>query len=1193
MQGKDVGPYRVLDEIGGGGMGTVYRAEVVGRVADLEPGDVVALKVVHPHLLRTQGYFKRFLREGEIGKRVRHPNVVATLDLDGIQIGDETVLYMAMEYVEGQTLWDLSQEIGPAPEEFCLHVGRAIADGLDAIHALGVVHRDLKPENVIVARSAAANGVARDLSETTQEHVVKIMDLGVARIAGGADRLSTAGMFVGSALYASPEQFIGAEEDVDARSDLHALGLVLYEFATGTHPYDAPDAAQIMRRLLDETPRPPSELNARLTPFFDEVLRVLLAKERGDRFQSARELADVLRDGEKSEWWRARAKLARLRADKPRRPVRETPETPLVGRDGELTRLAAEWERVKAGEGRVVLVEGDAGVGKTRLVDEFVARLDESGEPPHYLRGGFPPGGAAAGSSAFAAAFRGFFGDEELEELLKPRLAQTPFLVDAFAALLRGEPTPPDAEPLTRESMETVFVHVLRSIAAERPTVFFCEDLHAAPEQGLALFAALALAVPGHRLMVVGAARPGLSEAWTCEIAGLAHARRIALARLGLKDLARLLVLAVGSARLADEIGNQVVAKSGGNPYFVFEILKSLREQGVLARDASGAWTATRPVVDIAIPSSLRDIARARVASLAEEERDVLEPAACCGFEFDPRLVGDAMQIDRVFMLKALAKIERSHRLVHSLGDRCVFDNEEVRAALREGVPDALQREYHAAIAETIEARETAAAATRGPDAPPDGAVAVELTDHFLAAGLGGRAMRYAESAVEHLDRASAADHAADLAARVLASPDAATGGDRVRLLLAQGDRLDLLGRSADERVVLEEAQRLADASGDPKARARTRIGLARLSRNLALYDMARAFADEALSIASAAGDEDAEATSVGLLGDLAFERGMTDEARQRYEREIELRRAAGDHNREASATGRLGGVLRRLGRYEEAYSLIVRGLALNRGTASRLGKAVGKRHLGSVLFALGRYEEARTHFARSLALSRLVGYRRGESAALVDMGEACLVLGDPETASRHFHAAMRLCVETGARYVQGRALHGLAARSAAGTNPGKAFRRAKRVLRLRRQIGDRAGLAESLLLVGRLRTMAGAVKAARAAFAEALDIARELDLPGERVLAAAHLAALPGGDVAAACAEFAERERRLEIGDRMEARLALYHASGDVAHVLEARKLLDHVVRHASPERRDAVIADVPLHRSVATAAAGPGVRS
>jgi len=1172
MQGKEIGPYRVLDEIGAGGMGTVYRAEVVTPVADLAPHSIVALKVVHPHLLRTQGYFKRFLREGEIGKRVRHPNVVATLDLDGIKIGDDTVLYMAMEYVEGQTLWDLLQEIGPASEELCRHVGREIAKGLDAIHSLGVVHRDLKPENVLI----------------TKGHVLKVMDLGVARVTGGgADRLSTAGMFIGSALYASPEQFLGGDGEVDARSDLHALGLVLYELATGVHPFDGDDAGAIMRRLLDEIPRPVSELNPRLTPFFEEVLRVLLMKSKDARFQSAAELADVLTEGEKSEWWKARAKETLQRADRPRRPVRVPPETPVVGRDVEIAKLLSEWERVKAGEGRVVLLEGDAGIGKTRLLDEFVARLDEKGESPHYLAGGFPPAGAS-GASAFAAAFRGWFNDEDVEEAVRPHLVQTPFLVEAFAALLRGDPTPKGAEPLTRESLETVFVHVLRSLAADRPTIFFCEDLHAAPEQGLALFAALALAVPGHRVMLVGSTRPGLSEAWTSSLARLPHARRIVLARLGLKDLARLLVAAVGSERLADEIGFQIVAKSGGNPFFVFEILKSLRERGVLVRDDRGAWTSLLPVIDIAIPSSLREIVRARIASLTDEERDVLAAAACCGFEFDPRLVGDAMKIDRVVVLKTLAKIERTHRLVHSLGDRCAFDNEEVRDALKESVPEALQREYHAALAETIEARATTSA-DGAKSGRVEGAVAVELADHFLAAGLGHRAMRYATAAVEHLDQASAADLAAELAGRILAAPGAATGDERVKLLLSQADRLDVLGRSEKERAVLEEALRLAGDSGGPAARAR--IGLARLSRNLALYDEARTFADGALAIASAGGDRDAEATAVGLLGDLALERGLHDEARTRYEREIELRRATGDQLGEASATGRLGGVYRRLGRFEEAYTAIVRDLALNRAATSRIGKAIGKRNLGSVLFALGRYDEARTHFARSLALSRLVGYRRGEATALVDLGEASLVLGEPETASRHFHAAMRLCIETGARYVQGRALHGLAARSATSTDPAKAFRRGKRAVRLRRAIGDRAGLAESLLLMGRLRTMAGAVTAARDAFEEAGALARELDLAGERVLSAAFLAGLPGGDVAAARAEFDEKKRRLEIGDRMEAHFLLYHATGDVEQIVEAKKLLDHVLRHTAPERRDTLIAEVSLHRAVASAAAAPGV--
>src|SRR5688572_17732759 len=107
MLGKALGPYRIQDEIGSGGMGTVYRATVGAKVPGLAKGDVVALKVVHGHLLKVPGFFKRFLREAEAGKRIRHPNVVQTYDLDGITVNGETVLYMAMELVEGQTLWSL------------------------------------------------------------------------------------------------------------------------------------------------------------------------------------------------------------------------------------------------------------------------------------------------------------------------------------------------------------------------------------------------------------------------------------------------------------------------------------------------------------------------------------------------------------------------------------------------------------------------------------------------------------------------------------------------------------------------------------------------------------------------------------------------------------------------------------------------------------------------------------------------------------------------------------------------------------------------------------------------------------------------------------------------------------------------------------------------------------------------------
>src|SRR6185295_15063767 len=140
MLGATIGPYRLDAELGAGGMGRVWRATTTRRAAGLPAGAVVALKLVHPHLLETEGFFKRFLREAEVGRRVVHENVVRTLDCDQLVVDGRPQSFLVMEYVEGRTLRGLLDEIGRAPEELCRHVGREVAEGLAAIHAAGVVH---------------------------------------------------------------------------------------------------------------------------------------------------------------------------------------------------------------------------------------------------------------------------------------------------------------------------------------------------------------------------------------------------------------------------------------------------------------------------------------------------------------------------------------------------------------------------------------------------------------------------------------------------------------------------------------------------------------------------------------------------------------------------------------------------------------------------------------------------------------------------------------------------------------------------------------------------------------------------------------------------------------------------------------------------------------------------------------------
>lgn len=460
---------------------------------------------------------------------------------------------------------------------------------------------------------------------------------------------------------------------MDARTDLFSLGVVLYELVAGEHPFLGEDVPDTIRRILEREPPGLGEGGTRASPFFAAVVRTLLEKDPARRFGSARELVAVLRAGERSDWWRARQVAPAADRDEPLVPVAR--DTTVFGREAELVRLTETFGRVAAGAAAVVLLRGEAGIGKSRLVDEFVRRLRGEGRELRLLYGTCPPGGAATAGGAFAGALR---------------------TGPASSAIGDG------AEP---ESAGR-FVRALRALPAAPPAILAIDDLHFAPREGREIFLALAReARPG--VLLLGTLQPeAADEAWADAVLALDHAAAVDLGRLGPKDLARLLEEALGSPRLVDELGMRIGRKSDGNPFFVFEILRGLREAGLLERGEDGAWRAKSEIRDLRIPSSVTDLIRARVAVLSDEERETLDVAACCGFQFDPLVVADVLGVAPIPVLRRLASLERRHRLVRSEGDRFRFEHDSFRESLRQDLPPLLAREYDAAIEAARAARD-------------------------------------------------------------------------------------------------------------------------------------------------------------------------------------------------------------------------------------------------------------------------------------------------------------------------------------------------------------------------------------------------------------------------------------------------------------------------------------------------------
>ena len=261
------GRYRILEPLGSGGMGVVYRAE---HVHMRKP---VALKILHPHMTLMPEVVARFEREAVAAARVEHINVASAMDFGRLEDGS---FYLALEYVEGKSLGDILA-VGALPTPRALLIARQIADGLAAAHAAGIVHRDLKPDNVLL------------VDREGFPDLVKMLDFGIAKVhmdeGSGHKPLTQIGTIFGTPQYMSPEQ--GQGQTVDARSDLYALGVILYEMLAGKLPFRADDLVVLITRHILETPPP---LPDAIPPDVRELVFELLSKKPEDRVQSAAEL---------------------------------------------------------------------------------------------------------------------------------------------------------------------------------------------------------------------------------------------------------------------------------------------------------------------------------------------------------------------------------------------------------------------------------------------------------------------------------------------------------------------------------------------------------------------------------------------------------------------------------------------------------------------------------------------------------------------------------------------------------------------------------------------------------------------------------------------------------------------------------------------------------------------------------------
>lgn len=890
--------YELVEQIGHGGMGVVYRAR--DPLLDRE----VAVKMLPPGALRPDTE-ERFRREARLVAQMDHPGIVPIFDF-GQYLGS---LFLVMPVVEGTTLRKLTEK-GDLHLGEVLEIAAQSAEALDYSHSRGVVHRDIKPDNIMV-------------SLESEPMRVRLMDFGLARDTGHG-KLTHSGGIVGTISYMSPEQIQGGAVGVGA--DLYGLGAVLYECLAGEAPFVGPLYA-LVPRIISEMPPSLRSRAIEVDEELDTLVLSCLSKDPAQRPRTGRELATGLR--------RAAARLGgealrRLIAS-PAAARKGTTSVPLVGRQLELQQITSRLQQVLAGEGQTLLVEGEAGIGKSRLLDEIAALCRARGL--RVVRGRLADRQSALPYQGFCELVQDGLRTrdtsmsssgnlQELAELAGELVSRFPLLaeVEELRSLAESEPGGEAAAASTGPlEIAQLFARTLQKITAGRPFAILLEDIHLASEPTAETLERFASFLAKSPILLAASLRPSEVEAGSRSARLLSHWRedprstRLRLEALEGEEFTRLVGYQLGIDEPPADLVEKLFKASEGNPLFVRELIRAWCDTSELRRGADGSWTfsGSRSLLSgDALPQAVKDAVERHLDRLPAPHRRLLELAAVLGprFDFDELVallsetglpgvdssVVGGMDLERLAekMIEALLQAgvlveeRRGFLCFASLLQREVLyhrlSRRERRACHRKAAEHLLRRFagreekvlaaifHHAAEGELVEATEI---------------WGLELARRALSSSQGEEAVKVARKALE-----AEGEEAGE-----------APGLQRGELLLTLAEAERLLG---DLDAALDAGERAFvtfDRADAPAAAARTAHLLADTAWQARRGELARAWVERGLELARAAEAGGGVAgSSVAIFGDTLESllllgatvtnlRGEHEEARQYFD-ELERR---------------------------------------------------------------------------------------------------------------------------------------------------------------------------------------------------------------------------------------------------------------------------------------------------------------
>jgi tetratricopeptide (TPR) repeat protein len=1075
--------YKIVSKLGEGGMGEVYLVEDT-----IFQGKRRALKILKGGG-RNPDHFKG---EFKILSKLRHPNLVEVYDF-GL-VGDGPQLFYTYEFIEGKNLFEIGKDL---PYDDLYEILVQVLRALEYIHSKGLIHYDIKPENVLIQKESTG-------------YRAKLVDFGLA----GEERTRDGTRIKGTVHYLAPE--MAKEGPVDRRADLYSLGISLYYVVTGRLPYSGRSNFSIIKKHLGKIPDPPRSINPKIPEVMQKIILKLIAKDPSERYSSANEVIRELRD-------------------RTGRPFQgETTETvasylltaKFVGRKEEFARLDALLQPIYRpdGAGSVALLRGERGVGKTRLLQEFKVHCQLRGVP--FFIGGCREGGTSTLGplgkivrqvAALEQLYRGRLPEAESERFrkLKGRYREV------LGLFLTGPETRREGQAISSMGtsgerlvlMDRLAEYMVR-VSCLRPYVVALEDIQLADDMTRNLLLGLvrniryalegegengsrAGGVPKVILLLSCHAAEADEEVLSELLTPLAEQPfflDVDLKRLSMEETAELVGSMLALRETPPRLISAIYEKTGGNPFFVQEILKSLVEDSVVDLRKGLTSRGEKALHAHRLPRSLEETVTKRVAKASPQARSILAVLSACSGPVSLEVIRHASGLGPEEASEALLDLCRreiiaraeemeglayrfSHGITKEVISRSIPRSDCLKCCLR--AAEAIEKVYETNLEGYFE----------------------ELARLYMEGEKGSKALSYSLRAGEQALAGFALERAAECfeAARRLLEEDAALdpSGERMRGVLGHLGRI--YGSLARYDLALERFRsllRLAKDDGQPFRQADILHEMGWVNLNKGLCKTGADCFRQGLDLLSEPADMEARAERGRLLtalGRTHLWKGEYGHAIRNAGEGLELLRETGRNRDGLRALNVLTSAEYFRGNFGAAARFVQESLKICRENEAEMRGLL--KSLGIITIREHDYTRAIEYLEHCREVRREIGDSFGITISFSDIGTVYDLKGELASKLLYYRRSLRIYEKMGDSYGVALSFNNLGSLMVVMGNYGKALNYYKRYLAINEKTQGRAGIALALHNLGIAYGFAGGYTEAEALLKKGLRLAEELGM--------------------------------------------------------------------------------------------------